>query len=110
VPSQQRIAAYAIGLSVQRVLKECDLSSTGKQRTAVDARMAALQPEMAPLDAQLRSELKRNGESCPAADKQAEFQDVMRKFIELSPEDLVAALEKPPAPQQAPDSKSGSQL
>lgn len=110
LPSQQRIAAYAIGLSVQRVLKECDLSSTGKQRAAVDARMAALQPEMAPLDAQLRSELKRNGESCPAADKQAEFQDVLRKFIELSPEDLVAALEKPPAPQQAPDSKSGSQL
>ncbi|AWI89677.1 hypothetical protein C0214_16275 [Methylobacterium sp. DM1] len=108
-PSQQRIAAYVVGLSVQRVLKECDVTSTGKQRTAVDARMAALQPEMAPLEAQLRSELKRNGETCPPADKQADFQEILRKMIELSPEDFVAALEKPPVAENtakaAPDSK-----
>ena len=108
-PSQQRIAAYVVGLSVQRVLKECDVSSTGKQRAAVDAKMAALQPEMAPLEAQLRSELKRNGETCPPADKQADFQEVLRKMIELSPEDFVAVLEKPPAADNAakaaPDSK-----
>lgn len=104
MPSQQRIAAYVIGLSVQRVLKECDMPSTGKQRAGVDARIAALQPEMAPLDTQLRSELKRNGESCPAADKQADFQEVMRKFIELSPEELAASLEKDTAtaPSAAP--------
>lgn len=109
-PSQQRIAAYVIGVSVQRVLKECDVPSTGKQRAGVEARMAALQPEMAPLEAQVRSELKRNGESCPAADKQADFQEILRKFVELSPEDLVAALEKQPAPEKSPNTPSDSKL
>lgn len=109
-PSQQRIAAYVIGVSVQRVLKDCDVPSTGKQRAGVEARMAALQPEMAPLEAQVRSELKRNGESCPAADKQADFQEILRKFVELSPEDLVAALEKQPAPEKSPNTPSDSKL
>ncbi|KQO93103.1 MAG: hypothetical protein ACAH20_02865 [Methylobacteriaceae bacterium] len=109
-PSQQRIAAYVIGVSVQRVLKDCDVPSTGKQRAGVEARMAALQPEMAPIEAQVRSELKRNGESCPAADKQADFQEILRKFVELSPEDLVAALEKQPAPEKSPNTPSDSKL
>jgi hypothetical protein len=109
-PSQQRIAAYVIGVSVQRVLKDCDVPSTGKQRAGVEARMAALQPEMAPLEAQVRSELKRNGESCPAADKQADFQEILRKFVELSPEDLVASLEKQPAPEKSPNTPSDSKL
>jgi hypothetical protein len=109
-PSQQRIAAYVIGVSVQRVLKDCDVPSTGKQRAGVEARMAALQPEMAPLEAQVRSELKRNGESCPAADKQADFQEILRKFVELSPEDLVAALEEQPAPEKSPNTPSDSKL
>ncbi|MBB2964131.1 hypothetical protein [Methylobacterium sp. R2-1] len=109
-PSQQRIAAYVIGLSVQRVLKECDVPSTGKQRAGVEARMAALQPEMAPLEAKVRSELKRNGESCPTVDNQGNFQEIMRKFIEMSPEDLVAALEKQPAAEKNPEAPSGPKL
>lgn len=109
-PSQQRIAAYVIGLSVQRVLKDCDVPSTGKQRAGVEARMAALQPEMAPIEAQVRSELKRNGESCPPADKQADFQEILRKFVELSPEELVAALEKQPAPEKSPNAPSDPKL
>ncbi|MCP1548822.1 MULTISPECIES: hypothetical protein [Methylorubrum] len=109
-PSQQRIAAYVIGLSVQRVLKDCDVSTTGKQRAGVEARMAALQPEMAPIEAQVRSELKRNGESCPAADRQADFQEILRKFVELSPEDLVAALEKQPAPEKSPNAPADPKL
>ncbi|KQQ29280.1 hypothetical protein ASF53_18740 [Methylobacterium sp. Leaf123] len=109
-PSEQRIAAYVIGLSVQRVLKECDIPTTGKQRAGVEARMAALQPEMAPIEAQVRSELKRNGESCPAADKQADFQEIMRKFVELSPEELVAALEKQPALEKTPNAPADPKL
>lgn len=109
-PSEQRIAAYVIGLSVQRVMKDCDIPTSGKQRAAVDARMAALQPEMAPIEAQVRSELKRNGESCPAADKQADFQEILRKFVELSPEDLVAALEKQPAPEKGPNAPADPKL
>ncbi|MEH3116913.1 MAG: hypothetical protein PGN25_04700 [Methylorubrum populi] len=99
-PSQARIAAYVIGLSVQRVLKECDMPSTGRQRAAVDARMAALQPEMAPLEAQLKSELQRSGTHCPGPERQGDFQEVLRKFIDLSPEELTTALEKGPAAGQ----------
>ncbi len=109
-PSQQRIAAYVIGLSVQRVLKECDMPSTGKQRAGVEARLAALQPEMAPLEAQLRSELKRNGESCPTADRQADFQEIMRKFIELSPEDFATSMEQRPAAEKGPAAPSDPKL
>lgn len=109
MPSQRRIAAYVIGLSVQRVLRECDIPSTGKDRAGVDARMAALQPEMAPIEAQLKSEIQKNGTHCPGPDKQAEFQAAMRKMIDLGPEELVADLEKapasPPAAPATPDSK-----
>lgn len=109
MPSQRRIAAYVIGLSVQRVLRECDIPSTGKDRAGVDARMAALQPEMAPIEAQLKSEIQKNGTHCPSPDKQAEFQTAMRKMIDLGPDELVADLEKapasPPTAPAAPDSK-----
>ena len=72
--------------------------------------MAALQGEMAPLDAQVRSELKRNGESCPTADKQADFQAILTKFIDLSPEDLIATLEKAPAAEKNTESQTGPKL
>lgn len=94
LPPQGRIATYAVGLAIQRVLKECDVSSTGRQRAAVEGRIAALQPEMAPVDAGVRSELQKKGFSCPPADKEPEFQEAMRRFIELSPDAFAAAMEK----------------
>lgn len=100
-PSTPRLAAYVIGLSLQRALKECAIPATDEQRRSVDARMAALQPEMAPLDASLRSELQRRGTPCPATEKQAAFQEILRKFTALSPEELAASLEKESADRNA---------
>ncbi|MFF8798733.1 MULTISPECIES: hypothetical protein [unclassified Methylobacterium] len=100
-PSTPRLAAYVIGLSLQRALKECAIPATDDQRRSVDARMAALQPEMAPLDASLRSELQRRGTPCPAAEKQGAFQEILRKFTALSPEELAASLEQDSANRKA---------
>lgn len=100
-PSTPRLAAYVIGLSLQRALKECAIPATDEQRRSVDARMAALQPEMAPLDASLRSELQRRGTPCPAAEKQSAFQEILRKFTALSPEELAASLERESADRNA---------
>lgn len=94
LPAQGRIATYAVGLVLQRVLKECDVPSTGRQRAAVESRLAALQPEMAPVEAAVRSELRTKGFGCPPADKQAEFQEAMRRFVELAPDAFAAAMER----------------
>ncbi|MFY9289889.1 MAG: hypothetical protein WAP03_04195 [Methylorubrum rhodinum] len=94
LPSQGRIATYAVGLVIQRVLKDCDVSSTGRQRAGVESRIAALQPDMAPVEATVRGELQKKGFSCPPADKEAEFQEAMRRFVELSPDAFAAAMEK----------------
>lgn len=94
VPSQGRIATYAVGLVIQRVLKECDVSSTGRQRAGVEGRITALQPEMASVEAAVRSELQKKSFSCPPADKEAEFQEAMRRFVELSPDAFASAMEK----------------
>ncbi|KQT53333.1 hypothetical protein ASG52_04175 [Methylobacterium sp. Leaf456] len=101
VPSQARIASYAVGIALQRVLKECDVASTGRQRAAVEARMAALQPEMAPFDANIREQLVNKGFSCPPADKEPDFQAAMTRFIDLSPEAFAAAMEKQGEPEKS---------
>ncbi len=101
MPSQARIATYAVGIALQRVLKECDVASTGRQRTAVEARIAALQPEMAPFDVTIREQLAKKGFSCPPADKEPDFQAAMGRFIELSPEAFAAAMEKLGEPEKS---------
>ncbi len=101
LPPQARIAAYAVGIALQRVLKECDVASTGRQRAAVEARMAALQPEMAPFEANIREQLGKKGFSCPPADKEPDFQAAMTRFIDLSPEAFAAAMEREGEPEKS---------
>lgn len=93
-PSEARIATYAVGIAIQRVLKECDVSSTGRQRAGVEARMAALQPEMTAIESSVREQLFKKGFSCPVSDKEPEFQEALRRFIELSPDAFAAAMER----------------
>lgn len=97
-PSQARIRAYALGMTLQTAIKDCDVSTTSKQRAAVDAKMAALQPEMAALEAEIRAEMsKGQGPRCPGAADEPKFQTLMRSFIEKSPEDFSATLDRPDA-------------
>lgn len=94
VPSQARIQAYALGVTLQTAIKECDVATTGTQRAAVEAKMAALQPEMAAIDGQIRTEMaKREGPRCPGPADGAKFQEMMQAFIEKSPEAFAASLD-----------------
>lgn len=93
LPPQPRMAAYAVGLVLQRVLRDCDIASTAGQRAAVEARLAALRPELAAVEPALRGELQKKGFRCPPPDREAEFREALRRFIELSPEAFAAAME-----------------
>jgi len=102
LPPRARMATYTVGLALQEVLRTCDVTATDAQRSAVDTKMAALQPEMAPYEAAMRAQVtKSRGFTCPTADKDAEFQEALRRFITLSPDEFATVInqqaEAPPA-------------
>lgn len=101
IPPAARIQAYAFGLILQRTIKECEVSTTGKQRSGVDTKVAALQPEMAPLEAQLREGMKTEGPKCPTAQEGAKFQSALADYLDKSPEDFSAAMDKKSAENAA---------
>ncbi|GEO98089.1 hypothetical protein [Methylobacterium haplocladii] len=101
VPPAARIQAYAFGLILQKAIKECDVSTNGKQRAGVDAKVAALQPEMAPIEAQLREGLKSDAPKCPTAQEEAKFQSTLAEYLDKSPEDFSAAMDKKSAEKAA---------
>ncbi|GEP11854.1 hypothetical protein [Methylobacterium gnaphalii] len=94
VPAETRIQAYAFGLMLQDMFKSCDFATTGKQRTAVDAKVASMQPEMAVVENVLREKLKSQAPACPKATDEAEVQSTIKDFVELSPEAFSAAMDK----------------
>ncbi|HJE26088.1 MAG TPA: hypothetical protein K8W01_20765 [Methylorubrum populi] len=100
LPSPARMASYTVGLAVERVLQDCDVAAQASDRAAVRARMATLRPEMIPYEAAIRHEItKSRGFSCPTADKEQAFQEAMRRFIAMSPDDLAAAIDIPSQPE-----------
>ena len=71
-----------------------DVATTRTQREAVDAKMAALRPEMAAIDAGIRAGMdKREGPRCPGPEDGPKFQELMRGFIEKTPEAFAAAMD-----------------
>ncbi|MFC6388780.1 hypothetical protein [Methylorubrum zatmanii] len=100
LPSPARMASYTVGLAVERVLQDCDVAAPESDRAAVRARMATLRPEMIPYEAAIRHEItKSRGFSCPTADKEQAFQEAMRRFIAMSPDDLAAAIDSQSRPE-----------
>ena len=94
-PSRARMAAYTVGLALQGVLRTCKVVATDAQREAVEARMAALRPEMAPFEAAMRAQVtKSRGFACPTADREAEFQEALRRFITLSPDEFASVIDR----------------
>ncbi|BAU91835.1 hypothetical protein MPPM_3230 [Methylorubrum populi] len=95
LPPRARMAAYTVGLALQGVLRTCGAGATDAQREAVEAKMAALRPEMAPYEAAMRAQVTRSrGFTCPTADKEAEFQEALRRFITLSPDEFASAIDR----------------
>lgn len=95
LPPRARIATYTVGLALQGVLRTCGVAATEAQREAVEAKMAALRPEMAPYEAAIRAQVtKSRGFTCPGADKEAEFQEALRRFIALSPDEFAGVVDR----------------
>ncbi|UGB24196.1 hypothetical protein LPC10_14605 [Methylorubrum sp. B1-46] len=95
LPPKARMATYTVGLALQGVLRTCNVAATDAQREAVEARMAALRPEMAPFEAAMRAQVtKSRGFACPTADREAEFQEALRRFITLSPDEFANVIDR----------------
>ena len=95
LPSRARMATYTVGLALQGVLRTCGVVATEAQREAVEAKLAVLRPEMAPYEAAIRMQVtKSRGFACPTADKEAEFQEALRRFITLSPDEFAAVIDR----------------
>lgn len=97
VPNQIRIQAYMMGYFLQRTAANCEVNTTGKQRAALDEKIAALRPEMAPVEAGIQEELRKAGSApgCPPEPKdKASFETELNSYIALSPEDYAAAAER----------------
>jgi hypothetical protein len=95
LPARARMATYTVGLALQAGLQNCGMAATDAQREAVEAKMAALRTEMAPYETAIRAQVtKSRGFACPTADKEAEFQEALRRFIALSPDEFAAAIDR----------------
>ncbi|OHV15350.1 hypothetical protein BK022_19660 [Methylorubrum extorquens] len=95
LPPRARMATYTVGLALQGVLRSCSVTATDAQRAAVDTKMSALQPEMAPYEAAMRAQVTQSrGFACPTADKDAEFQEALRRFITLSPDEFATVIDQ----------------
>lgn len=96
VPPTNRIEAYLFGLVLQRTVATCDVSTTGVQRTALDAKVAALRPEMAPIEAAVQEQMKGpDVPGCPKAGTEtAQFATELSAYITQSPEDYAASATK----------------
>ncbi|WP_018261445.1 hypothetical protein [Methylobacterium sp. WSM2598] len=105
-PSAARVKAYFVGLMLQQVIKECEVTTTGPQRSAVEAKLSALQPEMTAIDTALREQVRtRPAPYCPPPSDEPKFQVTLRDFVERTPEDFTAAVERRGAEAAAVDEK-----
>ncbi|MGX7707077.1 hypothetical protein [Methylobacterium sp. Gmos1] len=103
VPPQNRIEAYLFGLLLQRTVAACDVSTTGMQRTALDAKIAALRPEMAPIEALAQEKMKGpDVPGCPKAGVETgQFETELSAYLTQSPEDYAASAAKRGADRKA---------
>lgn len=95
MPAEARIANYASGLFFQKALQECDVASTNRQRAELDAKLAAMRPEMSPVQALIEGEINKRAADptqpfCPKSEKAAAFSGAIDQYLTLSPEAFAA--------------------
>lgn len=95
MPAEARIANYASGLFFQKALRECDVASTNRQRAELDAKLAAMRPEMSPVQALIEGEINKRAADttqlfCPKPEKAAAFSGAIDQYLSLSPEAFAA--------------------
>lgn len=101
LPSEKRIGAYVFGLILQGTIQKCDVATTARQRSALDARVAALRPEMTLVEANTRQKAAEAAEKCPSAAEASDFQSALQAYNESVPEDFITFMDKKTAEEQA---------
>lgn len=87
--------AFFVGLLAQRTVKDCDFATTARQRTALDAKVAALEAQIPGMVQEVRAAAAKSGASCPdTPDRETKYQANLRDFLAMSPEDYVGRLDK----------------
>lgn len=93
----RRAQVYMMGLVLQNAVANCEVTTTGKQRAALDAKVAALRPEMAPIESVIQGQMHSDPSflSCPSKDEdKASFNIELDSYITLSPEDYAGAADR----------------
>lgn len=100
--SPTQLKAYFAGLMFQRTIKDCDLATTGRQRSALDAKVAALDPQPATAAEEIRTHVAADKPSCPdTPEKEAKFRTRLGHYLDMSTDAFVALMEKQMAEQEA---------
>ncbi len=103
-PNQVRLQAYFMGLFLQKTAATCAVSTTGPQRAAIDAKVTALRTEFASIEPAIQDEMKKTGAGpdCPKNPSDAAtFETELNSYVELGPEDYVAAADRRSAQREA---------
>ncbi|WP_342148379.1 hypothetical protein [Methylorubrum sp. SB2] len=100
--SPTQLKAYFAGLMFQRTIKECDLATTARQRSALDAKVAAFDPQPATAAEEIRTHVAADKPSCPdTPEKEAKFRTRLGHYLDMSTDAFVALMEKQMAEQEA---------
>jgi hypothetical protein len=95
VPSEALFATYFLGATIEKALRECDIPTTARQRTAFGDKMAALRKELGPAMAQAQAEMDKHPERrCPPAADVPSVVTMMQGIVDKSPEEFVVMMDK----------------
>ncbi|WP_375410677.1 hypothetical protein [uncultured Methylobacterium sp.] len=101
-PPESHIKTFYLGSMVEAAIKECDVPTNGRQRTAFDAKLAVLRKEMGDIEAQIRDAVaKRPEPRCPSEKDAPKLLVTIQDFIDKSPDEFMAAVEKRAADEAA---------
>ena len=103
-PNQVRLQAYFMGLILQKTAGTCSVSTTAPQRATIDAKVATLRAEFAAIESAVQDEMKKpgSGPDCPKdANEAATFDTELKSYVDLGPEEYVAAADKRSAQREA---------
>lgn len=96
------VLAYGVGLGLQKMVETCDVRTTGAQRTALTAKLAALKGLIEPglLAAMEKQPVPAD---CPSdAKEQDEFAQMLAGLLDKTPEQFVAMMNAGPSAASAP--------
>jgi hypothetical protein len=94
-PPEANIVMFSLGAMVESAIKECDVPTTGTERSAFAAKLAGLRTEMGPIAAPLQADVdKRPEPRCPKGDEAVNLQQTVRDFNAMTPTEFMASVQK----------------